>query len=295
MQVELSNGTFDYQRLSEVTDAIVQAANRDPSITSALTPFRADVPQLSFTLNRREAETYGVSVGDVFNALATYVGSTYVNQITKFGRTFDVYAQADAPYRMATDALKLYTVRNSSGDMVPLGTLASITPAHGPAVISLYNLYPSAAIIGSNAQWLQLRPGVEDDGADRRAHPAAGHEVSMDRALVSGKAHRRGDGARLCARDDPRLFRARGPIRELDFSRSPSSSRFRSHCSARSPLCAPPALTNNLYVQIGLVLLIALSRRMRSSSWNGPPAPRRGIVHSRRRRRGRPACAFARS
>jgi HAE1 family hydrophobic/amphiphilic exporter-1 len=151
MQVELSNGTFDYQRLSEVTDAIVQVANREPSITSALTPFRADVPQLSFTLNRREAETYGVSVGDVFNALATYVGSTYVNQITKFGRTFDVYAQADAPYRMAADALKLYTVRNSSGDMVPLGTLASITPAHGPAVISLYNLYPSAAIIGSNA------------------------------------------------------------------------------------------------------------------------------------------------
>ncbi|HEY8902755.1 MAG TPA: efflux RND transporter permease subunit, partial [Chthoniobacterales bacterium] len=151
MQVELSNGTFDYQRLHAVTEAIVAAAGHEPSVTRVLTPFRADVPQLSFTLNRREAETYGVQVGDVFNALETYLGSTYVNQITKFGRTFDVYAQADAPYRMAADAIKLYTVRNSSGDMVPLGSLASITPAHGPSSISLYNLYPSAAIIGSSA------------------------------------------------------------------------------------------------------------------------------------------------
>ena len=61
-----------------------------------------------------------------FSALETYLGSTYVNQITKFGRTFDVYAQADTPYRLAPEAIKQYTVRNSSGNMVPLGSLASI-------------------------------------------------------------------------------------------------------------------------------------------------------------------------
>jgi HAE1 family hydrophobic/amphiphilic exporter-1 len=149
MQVELSNGTFDYERLERITRAIAEEATRQPAIATALTPFRADVPQLSFILNRREAETYGVKVNDVFSALETYLGSTYVNQITKFGRTFDVYAQADTPYRLSPEAIKQYTVRNSSGNMVPLGSLASIETVHGPAAISLYNLYPSAAVIGS--------------------------------------------------------------------------------------------------------------------------------------------------
>jgi len=149
MQVELSNGTFDYDKLSRITKEIVAEANSRPSIHSALTPFRADVPQLSLKLNRREAETYGVSIGSVFNALQTYLGSTYVNQFTKFGRTFDVYAQADAPFRMDAEAIRQYTVKSSSGGMVPLGSLASIGPAHGPSVIQLYNLFPAASVIGS--------------------------------------------------------------------------------------------------------------------------------------------------
>jgi HAE1 family hydrophobic/amphiphilic exporter-1 len=76
MQVELSNGTFDYDRLQNAAQAIVTAANKEPSITNALSPFRADVPQLSFQLNRREATTYGVNISDVFDALETYLGST---------------------------------------------------------------------------------------------------------------------------------------------------------------------------------------------------------------------------
>lgn len=149
MQVELSNGTFDYEKLARLTKEIVAEANRQPSISSALTPFRADVPQLSLKLNRREAETYGVSISSVFNALQTYLGSTYVNQFTKFGRTFDVYAQADAPFRMNTEAIRQYSVKSSSGGMVPLGSLVSMEPAHGPSVIQLYNLFPSASVIGS--------------------------------------------------------------------------------------------------------------------------------------------------
>jgi HAE1 family hydrophobic/amphiphilic exporter-1 len=152
MQVELTDGTFDYDKLDRITQQIVAEANRQPSIKSALTPFRADVPQLSLKLNRRQAETYGVSIGEVFDALQTYLGSTYVNQFTKFGRTFDVYTQADAPFRMDADSIKKYTVINASGGMVPLGSLVSITPAHGPGVIQLYNLFPAASIIGSESR-----------------------------------------------------------------------------------------------------------------------------------------------
>lgn len=149
MQVELCSGTFDYEKLARLTKEIVSEANRQPSISSALTPFRADVPQVFLRLNRREAETYGVSISSVFNALQTYLGSTYVNQFTKFGRTFDVYAQADAPFRMNSEAIRQYSVKSSSGGMVPLGSLASIGPACGPSVIQLYNLFPSASLIGS--------------------------------------------------------------------------------------------------------------------------------------------------
>jgi HAE1 family hydrophobic/amphiphilic exporter-1 len=149
MQVELSNGTFDYDKLAQVTRAIVAEANRQPSCGSVLTPFRADVPQLSLKLNRREAETYGVPISSVFSALETYLGSTYINQFTKFGRTFDVYAQADAPFRMNAEAIRQYSVKSSSGGMVPLGSLVSIGEAYGPSVIQLYNLFPSASILGS--------------------------------------------------------------------------------------------------------------------------------------------------
>jgi len=260
MQVELSNGTFDYQRLHAVTEAIVAAAGREPSVTRVLTPFRADVPQLSFTLNRREAETYGVGVGDVFNALETYLGSTYVNQITKFGRTFDVYAQADAPYRMAADAIKLYTVRNSSGDMVPLGSLASITPAHGPASISLYNLYPSAAIIGSSAH------GYSSGQALRTMEQIA------DRILPEGMKYQ---WTALSYQE-----KLTGAAAVLVFALAMVlvyfvlAGQYESWILPLAVIFAIPlallgtvtalritGMPNNLYVQIGLVLLIALSAK----------------------------------
>jgi len=150
MQIEMTNGTFDYARLQSVTEGIVNEAKKHPEIASVLTPFRASVPQLSLKLDRREALTYGVQISDVFDALQTYLGSSYVNQFTKYGRSFDVYAQADAAHRMSVSDLKRFTVRNSSGNMVPLGSLASIEPTFGPASVSLYNLYPSAAILGSS-------------------------------------------------------------------------------------------------------------------------------------------------
>lgn len=151
MQLELANGTFDYTRLQSIAQAIVDEAKKHPEIERVLTPFRAHVPQIAINVNRREAVTYGVQATDVFSALETNLGSTYVNQFTKFGRTFDVYAQADTPFRMDIGAVKNYTVQNSSGKMVPIGSLVSIAPALGPAAISLYNLYPTAAILGSSS------------------------------------------------------------------------------------------------------------------------------------------------
>ena len=127
MQVQLTDGSYDFARLQEVTDRIVRNANATPEVEDAFTAFRANVPQLSLTVNRSQAATLNVDVGDVYNMLQSSLGSTYVNLFTRFGHNYMVYAQADGPYRLQPDSLKTYHVRSQSGDMIPLGTVAAIT------------------------------------------------------------------------------------------------------------------------------------------------------------------------
>ena len=145
------------------TDAgeVAEARERDLADGAALRPHevlrdlvgacRDDVPVAQAhdgSLAFEKARQLGVDVNEVFSTLQGYLGSTYVNQFNKFGRTFQVYVQADHPYRLRPGDLNNYYVRNSSGGMVPLGTLADIRYEAGPALIDLYNLRPTAAIIG---------------------------------------------------------------------------------------------------------------------------------------------------
>jgi len=90
-------------------------------------------------------------VGDATGVLETYLGSSFVSLFAKFGQVFQVYVQADADSRMSVDDVRNYHVRNNKGEMVPLGTLTDMYPAVGPSIISLYNLYPSSNIYGMAA------------------------------------------------------------------------------------------------------------------------------------------------
>lgn len=148
MQIELQDGTFDYRKLQQVTDKIVARGMDLPPLQRMMTSFRASVPQVSAPINRTKAESLGIPIGTAFDTLQTYLGSSYVNLFTKFGQVFQVYVQADAASRMTLEDVRNYYVKNTSGEMVPLGTLTDITPAVGPAIISLYNLYPSSSING---------------------------------------------------------------------------------------------------------------------------------------------------
>lgn len=152
MQLELTDGTFDYRKLQQVMDQFVKYTSAQPSIQRLLTSFRAEVPQVVAPINRTKAEAMGVSVGDAFSTLQTYLGSSYVNLFTKFGQVFSVYVQGDTNSRMTAEQLRNYTVRNSNNQMVPLGTLADIQPTVGPALIPLYNLYPSATVVAMSAK-----------------------------------------------------------------------------------------------------------------------------------------------
>jgi HAE1 family hydrophobic/amphiphilic exporter-1 len=148
-QIELQDGSFDYRKLQAATDLLIQYGNQKPQLSHLMTSFRASVPQIFAPVDRTKAESVGVPVGDAMDTLQTYIGSSYVNLFTKYGQVFQVYVQADAASRMTTDDFFHLYVKNLSGEMVPLGTLTETYPAVGPAIISLYNLYPSSNIYGT--------------------------------------------------------------------------------------------------------------------------------------------------
>jgi HAE1 family hydrophobic/amphiphilic exporter-1 len=151
LQVELRDGSNDFTKLAGLTRTVIADASAQSELARIATSFRASVPQLDLEIDRVKAEQLQVTSGQVFEALATYLGSSFVGQINKFGRTFQVYVQGDADIRTRIPQLQTLPLRTGSGQMVPLGALALVRPATGPALISLYNLYPSSSIIGSPA------------------------------------------------------------------------------------------------------------------------------------------------
>lgn len=146
-QVELRDNSTDYAKLQSVVNSVMGNAASQSSIMAVISSFRANVPQYLVDVDRVKAQAVGVSVDQVFSALGGYLGSSYVNQFTQFGRTFQVVVQADSQFRLRTEDLENISVRNNAGSMIPLSTLIDIKPMSGPSLVSLYNLYPSATII----------------------------------------------------------------------------------------------------------------------------------------------------
>jgi HAE1 family hydrophobic/amphiphilic exporter-1 len=148
MMVQIKDGNVDFPKLQNVTDAIVERANSQTELQRVSSTFRSAVPQIQVVVNRTMVETLDVPVSEIFKAMSSYLGSTYVNQINKFGRTFQVYVQADARFRLKPSDIESLYVQNRKGDMVPLGSVAQVEFAAGPALITLYNLYPASTIVG---------------------------------------------------------------------------------------------------------------------------------------------------
>jgi HAE1 family hydrophobic/amphiphilic exporter-1 len=110
-----------------------------------------DVPQLFAKVDRTKAKTLGIPLTEVFNTLQTYLGSAYVNDFNKFGRTWQVKLQADHKFRIEPRDIRGLEVRNAEGNMVPIGTLVDVDRIVGPQTILRYNLYPAASITGAAA------------------------------------------------------------------------------------------------------------------------------------------------
>ena len=132
MKVELRDGSFDYAQLEHLAQAIAERASAQSTFQVVRNAFRANAPQLNIVIDRVKSETLGVPLGNALDTLSSYVGSSYISQFNKFGRVFQIYVQAEAAARIQPESLRTLSVRNTSGGMVPLGTLAEITNVSGP-------------------------------------------------------------------------------------------------------------------------------------------------------------------
>ena len=142
------------QALQTAVNTMVAKASQIPGLTQVFSLFETSTPQLYLDIDRVKAQMLNVNVSDVFGALQTFLGSTYVNDFNLLGRTFRVVAQADAPFRLDTkDVLKI-RVRNSTGQTVPLGSFTTVRDVTGPFRVPRHNLYPAAELDASAA------PGV---------------------------------------------------------------------------------------------------------------------------------------
>ncbi len=141
-----------------VQDVLGRAA-KDPALAGLLSTYQINVPQLTVNVDRDKVKSQGVKLSDVYDTLQTYLGSTYVNDFNRFGRTFQVMAQADGPFRAREEDIRTLKTRNAEGAMVPLGSLLSVTPTFGPDAAQRYNAYRSADINAGPA------PGYSTDQA----------------------------------------------------------------------------------------------------------------------------------
>ena len=141
-------GNEGYAALQAATGKLAAAANGVPQLANVFSSFRGSVPQLYVDVDRVKARSMGVPLANVFETLQTYMGSVYVNDFNRFGRTYHVTAQADAKYRLRAEDIGRLKTRNKMGDMLPLSAVARIENSAGPDRVTRYNLYTSADLLG---------------------------------------------------------------------------------------------------------------------------------------------------
>jgi multidrug efflux pump subunit AcrB len=132
--------------LEGATWALAGAAGQTPGLTQAFTLFSTKTPQIYADIDRTKAEQLGVPIGNVFQTLSVYMGSAYINDFNILGRTYRVTAQADDPYRLTLRDVENLKTRSASGEMVPIGSVATFSDTTGPYRVARYNLYPAAEV-----------------------------------------------------------------------------------------------------------------------------------------------------
>ncbi|WP_428946155.1 efflux RND transporter permease subunit [Pantoea sp. FN060301] len=158
-----------YGALQEAANAMAGTIMQTPGLHFPISTYQANVPQLDAQVDRDKAKAQGVALTDLFGTLQTYLGSSYVNDFNRFGRTWKVYAQADGQFRDSIEDIANLRTRNAAGEMVPIGSMVHIGTTYGPDPVIRYNGFPAADLIGdadprilSSAEAMQAVQGIAD-------------------------------------------------------------------------------------------------------------------------------------
>jgi HAE1 family hydrophobic/amphiphilic exporter-1 len=259
MMVE-DRGSLGLAELEKGTMEVIRAASGQKGLGHLATTFSARSPQLYLDIDRTKAESLNIPLNNVFDTLQAYLGSTYVNLFNKFNQVFQVYVQADAAYRLNPADINNLYVRNLKNEMVPLGTLLKIDRTLGSELVTRYNLYPAASIFGEAA------PGFSSGEAlkmmEQVAKNALPRGMSYDWTATSYQERQVGNQAYfIYALSITLVFLVLAAQYENWFN------------PAAVILVVPIAMVgvllglivrsfdNNIYTQVGLVLMIALASK----------------------------------
>jgi HAE1 family hydrophobic/amphiphilic exporter-1 len=179
--------------MQQVVEEMVRDGNAQSGLTGLQTSFRAGVPQIYADIDRERAKSLGIPLGTVFGTLQASLGSAYVNDFNKFGRTWQVRVQAAKEFRDRPDDIRRLEVRDAQGEMIPLSTIARVERRNGPQIISRYNLYPAATINGQAAPGFSSGQAMTlmEQMAARKLPTSMGYEwtgMSFQEKRVGGQA-----------------------------------------------------------------------------------------------------------
>src|SRR5256885_79901 len=144
-------GGLGLESLYKETTSTLQKSNQTPGLAGVFSSFDVNVPQIDSHVDREKAKTYGIPLGDVFDTMQVYLGSLYINDFNRFGRTYQVNVQAESPYRLHPEDISHLRTRNQAGEMIPLGSVVTVKPFYGPDRVMHYNGFPAAEINGAAA------------------------------------------------------------------------------------------------------------------------------------------------
>ncbi|HEX9449169.1 MAG TPA: efflux RND transporter permease subunit, partial [Dongiaceae bacterium] len=150
LQIE-DRGSLGYEELYNQTQNILAKSRTVPELAGLFSSYQVNVPQIDADIDREKAKTHGVAISDIFDTLQAYLGSLYVNDFNRFGRTLQVNVQADQQFRLEPEQIGQLKVRNDQGEMVPLSTFVNVKDSSGPDRVSHYNGFATAEINGGPA------------------------------------------------------------------------------------------------------------------------------------------------
>lgn len=256
---DLTGGTP--QDLAAATRSLVFAANQQPELSGTFSTFSANVPQLFLEVDRDKAQVLGIPISEIFSTLQAQFGASYINDFNLYGRVYRVMIQAESRFRNNIDDINRLYVRNASNEMVPLRTLVTIKPILGPLGIKRYNIYKSASISATPVQGYSTGQAIAAlERAGAKALPS-GYAIAW---TGTAKQELAAGGLVVIIYTLALVFAYLFLVAQYESWTTPISVMLcvvLAAFGALLPLWLLPFLSNNLYAQIGLVMLIGLASK----------------------------------